>query len=259
MKFQQVLEIRADKLWLFTFLRDRVPLRVWMLWILFIRSVLRPPPEWPASAWLTKLLREGDTVVEVGAGRGGSTRLISRLVGKRGQVLSFEPNPYSAYLIRSSVPENVRLFNVACGENRKPATLWFKGVVDTGGTIVQGVHSRYKKTVQVVRVDDLVRPERLKVGLLLIDAEGAELSVLRGAVNTLEMAKYCIVEVHHYYDPDMGNRVETLLNNLGFDQYDSFGGAMITQHLYVKTQGNEIQQTSMQGSNRVKSEKGRTK
>jgi len=64
---------------------------------------------------------DGDFVIDVGAFSGSYTALLSRLVGRTGEVWSIEPVPDTfrilSYCVASSNLENVRLFNLALSDS----------------------------------------------------------------------------------------------------------------------------------------------
>jgi FkbM family methyltransferase len=71
-------------------------------------------------SWVcSRLIQPGDTVIDIGANMGSVSLVLSALVGKRGRVHSFEPNPQMQALIESSIArngiENIRLHRMALG------------------------------------------------------------------------------------------------------------------------------------------------
>ena len=70
--------------------------------------------EWPVLAVVRTLVREGDWVVDAGANIGYVSMLLSRLVGPKGRVFSFEPVAETFDLLRHNVDQlslqNVELF-----------------------------------------------------------------------------------------------------------------------------------------------------
>ncbi len=51
-------------------------------------------PEWRKLLFMQSSLRNGDTAIDVGAHIGHYTKLMSGWVGKEGQIIAYEPNPY---------------------------------------------------------------------------------------------------------------------------------------------------------------------
>ena len=76
--------------------------------------------------FLTATIRPGDVVWDVGANRGRQTRLLSRLVGREGLVVSIEPEAANMGHLASAVwsAPNIALVNAALSDTdgRKPSS-----------------------------------------------------------------------------------------------------------------------------------------
>jgi 16S rRNA C967 or C1407 C5-methylase (RsmB/RsmF family) len=75
--------------------------------------------EYPESReldWLTKFLKPGMTVMDVGANQGIYTTAAARAVGRSGRVYAFEPAPSELKKLRANIKIN-RLRNVAVIES----------------------------------------------------------------------------------------------------------------------------------------------
>lgn len=98
----------------------------------------------------------------------------------------FEPNPGCWEAIESRVLERfpaARLFPVAVGEHKVQQRLLYSSPVSTGITSLYAFHDSHKPSVEVevVTLEAHCREEGLShVDFLKIDAEGADLDVLRG-------------------------------------------------------------------------------
>jgi len=135
--------------------------------------------------------KKGDVVVDVGAHYGFYTLYASRLVGADGMILAFEPHPdnYKGLLtnLRLNYVENVKTFNVALGEFDGQTKLYIRSH--------SGAHSILFRTknyvnVRITKLDTVIEKLDLKkVNLIKIDAEGAELNILKGARKVLEKFK----------------------------------------------------------------------
>lgn len=143
-----------------------------------------------------KLIRPGDTVLDIGANLGMVTMHMASLVGNGGVVHAFEPNPRLVGLLRRALHRNclpqVKLHEFGLGpaeatlELRVPRS-------DTGeGSFVRNRDTEDCLSVQVsVRtLDDVSREQDIRrVSLLKIDVEGFEASVFRGALLFLERVR----------------------------------------------------------------------
>lgn len=139
-------------------------------------------------------LRPG-LVVEIGANIGThSVPIAKALAAQQRQMIVIEPQPYifqnlCANLALNGVG-NVRALPLACGE--REATLHFQVPDYAAGGNFGGVSMMIESvpggmSVQCRRLDDLL--DEQVVGLMKIDVEGFELSVLRGAVQTIDRSR----------------------------------------------------------------------
>ncbi|MDS0256807.1 FkbM family methyltransferase [Thermoplasmatales archaeon AK] len=129
--------------------------------------------------------RNKDVVIDVGANVGDTTIWWAMKFGA--QVIAFEPMEETFNLLRRNVALNngdISISKIAIGDGNEISGS------EEGTMLVPGKDHKLK----TVRLDDL-KLER--VDLLKIDVEGFELSVLRGAINTLATHKpRVIIETH---------------------------------------------------------------
>src|SRR5262245_57827814 len=157
----------------------------------------------------------GGIVWDVGAHIGFHTLGFSVLVGPTGHVLGFEPNPANRERLRQNLEKNPDLASridiLACGLSDQDGESLFavSDDVDSGAssmsfldrTIVsidpQTAASWNRVAVPVRTADALIRDGLPKPHVVKIDVEGAELLVLRGALETMRSARpTMIVEAH---------------------------------------------------------------
>jgi len=156
--------------------------------------------------------KRGDVVIDVGAHYGFYTLYASRLVGDGGMILSFEPHPenYSRLLknLRMSNVKNVKTFRTALGEFEGYAKLYVGS--HSGGHSISFIGKKYIQ-VELTRLDTIIERLGLKrVDLIKIDAEGAELNVLKGAINVIERFKPSLT-IAAYHFPDEITKLAELL------------------------------------------------
>jgi FkbM family methyltransferase len=139
-----------------------------------------------------RLLHPGDTFVDVGANLGLHTLAAGRALQGRGRIVAFEPFPNTYRLLDDTLHINglrpiTALHQLAVSDHAGHQSLFL------GNTC--GHHSLFALTgsdasaaapvdVQTVRLDDILASDA-GVTLVKIDAEGAELDVLRGAAATV--------------------------------------------------------------------------
>lgn len=146
-------------------------------------------------AFLRKLLRPGQTVIDVGANVGYITCVALDKVGRSGQVHAFEPVPeYFQRLERQArLNPGFRVYPVNCAAGKEegflPISLSNNGNIGWN-TLVPGFMAREQIRQQVsVRVrplDDYIGEAGLEmVHFIKIDAEGFEFYVLQGLRNCI--------------------------------------------------------------------------
>ena len=143
-----------------------------------------------------KLVRRGDTVLDIGANLGMVTVHMASLVGGGGVVHAFEPNPRLIGLLRRALDRNrlpqVKLHEFGLGPAESMLELRVP-LSDTGeGSFVwkRDTEDCVSLRVQVRTLDEVAKEENiLHVSLLKIDVEGFEASVFRGALQFLEKVR----------------------------------------------------------------------
>ena len=147
----------------------------------------------PATVRVMKrILKPGDTFIDVGASIGYLSAVAAGLVGREGQVHSFEPSPSDFERLQKFSQRNpsfqISVHPFAAGDAAGEAELQISNLRWVGwNTLVPGfmranVLGETQK-VPIIRLDEylLARKESLgKVSLIKIDTEGYEFKVLRG-------------------------------------------------------------------------------
>lgn len=140
-----------------------------------------------------RLIKEGQSVIDVGAYIGSHTVPFSRLVGDKGSVMAFEPERLSYHCLCGTMAlngiKNVQCFQQALGA--KPGFVDVPELDDNlyanlGGTSLSQNHSNdqtYK--VLMYPLDAVVND----CHFIKIDVEGMESDVLAGAVKTIERCR----------------------------------------------------------------------
>ena len=124
--------------------------------------------------------------VDCGAFTGDSIEdFIKFFDGNYSKIFAIEPDKENFAKLKAFVREknyeNISLFN--CGVWSKKDTLQF----DSRGDMGSNISEQGSVFVEVDSIDNIV--ESFPVNLIKMDVEGAELSALKGAVNTMEKFK----------------------------------------------------------------------
>lgn len=197
---------------------------------------------WRNLVIATALSAPADTIVEVGANVGTETVGYSDLVGATGRVFAFEPMPENLAALAETLPllthPNVETLPFAVGETSTllsfaspPPNAHSQG---TGHTLGPGERERGRVTYRGEYVDWPVievpcvtldsQAERLGAAqLIFIDAEGAEVGILRGGAEYIRAHEPgLVVEVAPTHLRRAGTSVEELhetLNELGYESF----------------------------------------
>jgi FkbM family methyltransferase len=164
------------------------------------------------QATLADALRPGSVLYDIGANIGFFTLIAARMVGARGHVFAFEPQPRARQMLERNIAhngfENVSVIPHAVGASRGRAHLAVNSAL--GHATAHFADDGHP--VEVVAIDDVVAGLR-PPDVVKIDVEGAEVEVLRGLHETIELyAPLIVCEVHGANRPAL----EEILVNHGY-------------------------------------------
>jgi FkbM family methyltransferase len=122
-------------------------------------------------------------------------------------VLAFEPHPENCRWIRRSIAKNaslnIDLYELALSDANGTSQLHL-GEKSGFHTLLAGTPRKEKETIEVQtrRLEDLLAEVRFErpIDAIKLDVEGAEMSVLRGARETISRSPHIVlfVDVHPY-------------------------------------------------------------
>lgn len=141
------------------------------------------------------LLKKGDCVVDIGANIGFYTLLSSDIVGEKGMVFAFDPDPTSFMLLIKNISHN-RLSNIfpyllAIGEKKERKKLYLSEK-DFGDHRLYPEEESERKTITAIMTSlDLFITEKEipKVTTIKIDTLGYEPYIIEGAKQCIEKDK----------------------------------------------------------------------
>lgn len=133
------------------------------------------------------LVKDGMTVLDLGANVGYYSLLAGRQVGKKGRVFAFEPWHESFSFLQKNIEANgfkniipvAKAVSNSCGRQRL-----FLASDPGQHSLSQGSYKEFVET-DVTTVDEFVREQNISVDLIKMDVEGAEMHVLEGMVETI--------------------------------------------------------------------------
>lgn len=165
------------------------------------------------TALFRECLQRGDTLLDVGAHAGYYSLLSARLVGERGSVWSFEPNPGNCAWLRRHVEvndlRNVRVHEVAVSDRAGSARFAFGRGSGTGRLAADGAVE-----VRTVTLDEFCTEREIRPTAIKIDVEGGELGVLSGARRLLREVRPVVFLSTH--GPDVHRACLAMLETLGY-------------------------------------------
>ena len=187
----------------------------------------------------TKVVKEhiklGDKVIDVGAHIGYFSLLFSKLVGEKGNVYSFEPEPKNIKLLKKNIAvnniQNITLEPHPVSNINENCKLYVGQFTSGANRIYRPDRTMelYEKdtiNIQTLVLDDYFSKLNLtnKIDFVKIDAEGSELRILQGMSKILRENKNLKIFIEFMRDTleEAGSDPEELLNLLereGFKIY----------------------------------------
>ncbi|MGA2237810.1 MAG: FkbM family methyltransferase [Candidatus Bathyarchaeia archaeon] len=208
------------------------------------------------------IVREGDVVVDLGANIGYFTMLAAKLVGKRGRVYAFEPEPRNYRYLLSNIElngyDNVIAIHKAVSDRSGKVKL-FMCPYDTGHHTINkydGIQA-YRPTfvdekkefieVDQISLDEFFQGVMTPVNVIKMDIEGAEMLALSGMSQLIEKndTLSMLVEFFPLLISKMGQSPEEfirrILEDFGFEvfvvkeDYSMRDRPTGSRHLHIST------------------------
>lgn len=161
-------------------------------------------------------VRPGDFVVDVGGNVGQYAVLLAALVGPTGRVVTFEPSSRARAILEKNLELNdfggrVKVEPMALFDRDGSHTFYTRGEHSMASLERAGFGTTADATdidvttVPTATLDSYLAEQRLPApAWIKIDAEGAEINILRGANNTLRLSSRIVCELHPYAWPSFG-------------------------------------------------------
>lgn len=129
-------------------------------------------------------IRPGQVVLDIGANIGYYTLIAAKLVGPKGRVVAFEPDPANFALLKKNVEanghRNVTLFQKALSDRTGKAKLYLNPTNKGDHRLYDSGDGRSFVTVTMARLDDVLLKMDRQVHFIKMDVQGAEASALGG-------------------------------------------------------------------------------
>lgn len=140
-----------------------------------------------------KFIQEGAVVIDAGANNGGCALFLSKLVGRQGRVLAFEPNP-SKFAVLDKIAHqcwnrNITPFKIGLSDSKGTLEFYVDSRPPGQGSTFDpiqmqaeideaGVNYFIPESADVMRLDEIDLPT---IDLIKLDIEGYELKALQGS------------------------------------------------------------------------------
>ena len=196
------------------------------------RELIHEGFETAEAAFVGRFLRPGMTVLDVGAHHGLYTLLASKLVGRDGRVIAFEPSWRERRRLARHLwinrCRNVEVHSCALGDRAGESDFYLvEGMHDWCNSLrAPNIEERTSKVrVEVRRLDDVLEGIHWpRIDFIKLDVEGAELSFLRGARRMLcaEVRPAILVEVQDVRTAPWGYAARDIVRFLSDAGYSWF-------------------------------------
>jgi FkbM family methyltransferase len=150
--------------------------------------------DWPQINWLKQLLDAKSRVVFAGAHIGAVLIPLARISGTR-SIVAYEPSPRNFRLLTMNLGlngiEGVIAINAALGD-RAGRIQFTENNINTGNSRVAPTDGEI--TVSLETLDKTIPADWAAIDLIVMDTEGSEVAVMRGAQMSLAKTKNLYVE-----------------------------------------------------------------
>ncbi len=143
---------------------------------------------------LYSLIEPSNIVFDVGANLGETTLNFAKLIGSKGKVYSFEPDPINYKALQTNLKlnnfNNISLNLIGLGNTKGKFKIHTLDESNKGmNRIVLTPESNGEyREIEVTTIDTYTKDNNItKLDLIKIDVEGFEFNVLKGATNSLKM------------------------------------------------------------------------
>lgn len=180
---------------------------------------------------VSKILKEGDHFIDVGASFGWYSTLAGKAVGETGGVVAFEMVPEIVNELETNISlnklENVKIEQKALGQSENLAEFYYSESAGMGNT-EQGAISKdgklKKGQCEMTTLDCYIENSSIKkVDFIKCDIDGGEVPFLRGASKTIMRNKPAMmIEVSDWAQQAHGHSCNEILEKLAGYGYNFF-------------------------------------
>ena len=167
-------------------------------------------------------ISKGDIVIDVGANVGMFTVKAAKQVGNSGLVIAIEPAESNLNLLKKNIElnkfKNVITIPKAVGSLEGNSKFYISKHSATHSMVLMPFNQEIVKNeieVEVDTLDNIAQQLNLKkIDFVKMDAEGAELTILKGAEKSLKIIKHLAIGAEHY--DNQAEELKQFLEERGF-------------------------------------------
>ena len=180
----------------------------------------REPPEPATTNLIKKNAKPNMVVFDLGANAGWFTLIFSKLVGPKGHVYSFEPDPQLFNILKENIElnnlKNVSSFQSAVSNKAGTASLTLNYSQDGDNRLDSKSMQGESIEVKTTTIDLFCKTHNIKPDFLKMDVQGSEPSILAGMKNVISLNPNLkiITEFYGAAIEDLGNSPEEYLKAL---------------------------------------------
>ena len=199
--------------------------------------VYRPEQKFSESTLIffsTYIPKKGDVVLELGAGIGNETLVISKLIGKTGKIITLEPHPKTYNYLLKTLAFN-KLKNVEpeqCVLSYSKNNIYFTDLRDDW--IKNKISNDGQIKIKKMSFEDLFNKYQIKkINFLKCNIEGSEIELLKiNKENLFKIENLCI-ECHDFMvDSQIQTylKIKNFLKNNGYHIFDNYKKTKTNKH-----------------------------
>ena len=150
--------------------------------------------------------KEGDVIIDIGAGVGTEALIYSMMTGESGKVFAIEAHPETYrtlnLIIEANSIDNVICSNIAVSDKKAKIFIETRANHAENQIIADGINkpAGNGEFVQSVRLDDYVKINKIeKINLLKMNIEGAELHAIKGMTESIKKIDNIAISCHDFF------------------------------------------------------------
>jgi FkbM family methyltransferase len=176
---------------------------------------------------ISNFLQEGDYAIDIGARDGDSTLPIRAVVGEKGKVIAFEPNPYEYPNLIENIKlnkfDNVDAHSFGISKQNGELEFVFEENFYNGGLKTQqAMIANFPKSIKLLcknweNLNASIKKDFEKVSFIKIDTEGSDIDILEEISEVIVRNKpFILME----WWPFTENRIIEFINKFGYIAFD---------------------------------------